>query len=102
MKNEDLTGPTFRSPSRRAGDKLERSVASLPVLPITLEEVQERATKWKVSRGEKRPQTVLNYPAGPPFVFARARPLQYWLVGVVYGLHRIRPTLGPSLGCTSL
>eukprot|EP00904_Undaria_pinnatifida_P013142 jgi/Undpi1/8959/HiC_scaffold_26.g11420.m1 len=36
-----------RAPSRRAGDKLERSVASLPVLPITLEEVEERTAKWK-------------------------------------------------------
>lgn len=33
----------------RAGDKLERSVQSLPTLPITLEEVEERAAKWRVS-----------------------------------------------------
>lgn len=42
-----------RAPSRRAGDKLERSVASLPVLPITLEEVEERTAKWKVKRGRR-------------------------------------------------
>lgn len=57
-KNVFFTGPTFRSrphsPSRRAGDKLERSVASLPVLPITLEEVEERTAKWKVNRGTIR------------------------------------------------
>lgn len=33
-----------------AGEKLERSVESLPVLPITLEEVEERTVKWRVRR----------------------------------------------------
>ncbi|CAM9159702.1 unnamed protein product [Scytosiphon promiscuus] len=32
---------------KRAGEKLERSVGSLPVLPITLEEVEERIVKWR-------------------------------------------------------
>eukprot|EP00752_Nemacystus_decipiens_P011182 g9936.t1 len=32
---------------KRAGEKLERSVESLPVLPITLEEVEERTVKWR-------------------------------------------------------
>ncbi|CAM9955122.1 unnamed protein product [Ectocarpus fasciculatus] len=32
---------------KSAGEKLERSVDSLPVLPITLEEVEERTVKWR-------------------------------------------------------
>ncbi|CAN0023407.1 unnamed protein product, partial [Ectocarpus sp. 8 AP-2014] len=32
---------------KSAGEKLERSVESLPVLPITLEEVEERTVKWR-------------------------------------------------------
>lgn len=35
-------------PVRRAGEKLERSVESLPVLPISLEEVEERTVRWRV------------------------------------------------------
>lgn len=37
-------------PLQRAGEKLERSVESLPVLPITLEEVEERTVRWRVRR----------------------------------------------------
>lgn len=40
-------------PLRRAGEKLERSVDSLPVLPITLEEVEERIVKWRVRKAAK-------------------------------------------------
>ncbi|CAN0074928.1 unnamed protein product [Ectocarpus sp. 12 AP-2014] len=32
---------------KSVGEKLERSVESLPVLPITLEEVEERTVKWR-------------------------------------------------------
>lgn len=39
--------------TRRAGEKLERSVKSLPVLPISLEEVEERIVKWRVRYQEK-------------------------------------------------
>lgn len=39
-----------------AGEKLERSVESLPVVPITLEEVEERTVKWRV-RGLGYPGT---------------------------------------------
>ena len=38
------------APATRAGEKLERSVESLPVLPITLEEVEERTVKWRVRK----------------------------------------------------